>query len=63
MEIISRKASLVVLKDKEGRYWLTRRKKRRHDGRRQKGRECRVIYIPITQIRESELHLFVKGRQ
>jgi hypothetical protein len=50
MKIIKRKGSEVLIQDKQGRYWVTRRKKRRHDGRRQKGRECRVIYIPLYQI-------------
>lgn len=61
MEIISRKGSLVVLKDKKGRFWLTRRKKPKHDSRRKKF--GRVYFLPITQIQEKELHLFVKGRQ
>lgn len=60
MKIIKREGSLVVLQDKQGRYWLTRRKKHRHDNRRRK--PTRVTYHPITQFKESELNLFTQKK-
>jgi hypothetical protein len=60
MKIIKRKQSLVVLRDKKGKYWLTRRKKLKRDSRRRRNnRACTVVYVPILQIDERELHLFM----
>lgn len=61
MEIVSREGSLVQVRDKSGKLWLTRRKKRRHDSRRRKGWYLRgksVIYIPIKRIVEKDDWLF-----
>lgn len=60
MDIIKRKQSLVVLRDKKGKYWLTRRKKLKRDSRRRRNtRACMVVYVPLLQINEHELHLFI----
>jgi hypothetical protein len=57
--IINRSGSLVLLEDKDGRFWLTRRKKLRHDSRRRRNKSgCRVIHIPIRRILETELEIF-----
>lgn len=50
MKILSRCGSTVIIEDKEGRIWLTRRKKRKHNNRRQKPTHRAVIYIPIKQL-------------
>lgn len=50
MKIISRKGSEVLIQDKQGRYWVTRRKKLKHDNRMRKGKNARVVYIPLYQI-------------
>lgn len=64
MKIIRRSGSLVVLKALDGKYWLTRRKKLHRDNRRRKNYPGnRVVYIPILEIKESELHLFTLLRK
>jgi len=57
MEILYRKGSFVIIKDKHGRMWETKRKKQRRNCRRQKGSNgsSRVIYIPIKRIYEAFL--------
>ena len=49
MKIIHRQGSTVLIQDKQGRYWITRRKKIMKDNRRSR-RGARVIYIPLYQI-------------
>jgi hypothetical protein len=57
--IISRSGSLVLLEDKEGKFWLTRRRKLKHDSRRRKNnRACRVVHIPIRRVLKTELGIF-----
>ena len=51
MKIIIRKGSEVLIQDKQGRYWVTKRKKLHHDSRRQRNKKgCRVVYIPLYRI-------------
>lgn len=59
MEILFRKGSEVVLRDKKGRIWLTRRIKIRKTSKRRKPDSYfrTVRYIPIKQIIEIN-HLY-----
>lgn len=50
MKILSRVGSSVVIEAKDGSIWLTRRSKRRHDGRRRVLIKHSVIYIPIKKL-------------
>ncbi len=50
MEIISREGSQVIIKDKSGRVWLTRRIKRKKDSRRRAISHYSVRYIPIKEL-------------
>ena len=50
MEILSREGSQVIIKDKNGRTWLTRRVKRKKDSRRRPVLKCTVRYIPIREL-------------
>lgn len=50
---ITRIGSKVILIDKNGELWLTRRKKLRHDSRRKKPyitKKPSVIFLPIKKL-------------
>lgn len=48
MEILFRKGSKVIIRAKDKRLWLAKRKKYKHDNRRKKF--TRVTYIPIREV-------------
>lgn len=52
MKIISRKGSQVIVEDRLGRIWLTRRTKRKKNCRRQKvtNKGWSIRYWPIKQL-------------
>lgn len=56
-EILQRTGSLVIIRDRLGRIWLTKRKKLRHDSRRRKPHRGwrSVRYFPIKQLFMSKL--------
>lgn len=58
MQVLSRKGSLVILRDKKGKLWLTRRQKRKHDNRRRKSIKHSVLHLPIHRIMEEGDWLF-----
>lgn len=61
MEIIKRKGSLALIKDRNGVYWLTRRRKLKHTNRRQKPMDDyrSVRYLPLMKVADSEVDFFV----
>jgi hypothetical protein len=53
IKVISRSRGICIIEDNNGKRWLAKRKKLRHDNRRKKphttGKRS-VIYIPIKEI-------------
>ncbi len=56
MEILARKGSIVIVKSKSGDFWLTRRVKRKHNGRRQFKYSCpkTIFYAPTKKLTSEE---------
>lgn len=55
MKILFRKKALVIIERDNGEWWITKRKKYKHDCRRQKPIERAVKYFPIKQIMTHKL--------
>lgn len=53
VKILARSRGICIIEDANGKYWLTKRKKLRHDSRRKKphttGKRS-VVFIPIKQM-------------
>ena len=63
MQVISRKGSLVTLRDRTGKLWLTRRVKRKKDARRQWKTSHSILHIPIERIVEKGDWMFTCSMQ
>ena len=58
-QYISRNGSECIIRDSKGKLWLTRRKKIKHDSRRQKPKVGRAVkHFPIKRIMEKGDWLF-----
>lgn len=62
MKIIYRNGSQRIIQDNNGKFWLTRRKKRRHDSRRTPphiSKKPSVINIPLQQLSLDEVEIMM----
>lgn len=60
MEILYRNGSEVIIKDRNGRVWLTRRKKIRKNCRRQTPRGRSVRYFPILELDDETRRVYTE---